>query len=164
MEKEKDNAVFAQDDRIYNKNIKVQPKPEKEIGVDTKGEFFDSIIEASLDGGITMSQLESFTAVSQRRDQLYTLIDTMCQDSIVAAALETYAEDSTEYNDQQKIVWVTSDDDEVRHYVDYLLSKVNVDKHIFEWVLNLCRYGDVYIRLYRMSEHDDDEETEERKQ
>lgn len=164
MEKEKDNAVFAQDDRIYNKNIKVQPKPEKEIGVDTKGEFFDSIIEASLDGGITMSQLESFTAVSQRRDQLYTLIDTMCQDSIVAAALETYAEDSTEYNDQQKIVWVTSDDDEVRHYVDYLLSKVNVDKHIFEWVLNLCRYGDVYIRLYRMSEYDDDDETEERKQ
>lgn len=160
MDNEKENSVFAQDNNLYNKTIEVEPKPQKEIGVDTNGAFFQTIMDAASNGGLTMSQLESFTQVSQRRDQLYTLIDTMCQDSIVAAALETYAEDATEYNDQQQIVWVASDDDDVRHYVDYLLSKINVDKHIFEWVINLCRYGDTYIRLYRKSEYEDDDANE----
>lgn len=151
-------STFVRDDSIYNKTIKVEPAPHQEIGVDTENKFFDNIINAGISDQLNLSTLENFTTVSQRRDQVYGLIDTMCQDSTIAAILETYAEDATEYNDSHQIVWVTADDDNIRQYVEYLLDKINVDKHIFEWVINLCKYGDVYLRLYRLSEYEDDEE------
>ena len=136
--------------------LQIQSAPEKEIGVDTNNQLFSNIVNAGMNNTLDMSTLESFTTVSQRRDQLYGLIDTMCQDSTVAAILEVHAEDATEYNDSQQIVWATSDDDKVCQYVSYLLDKINVDKHVFEWVLNLCKYGDIYLRLYRQSEYDDE--------
>lgn len=150
------DTAFVQDDSVYNKKIEVQPVPKLEIGADTENKFFDNIIQAGLSNKLDLSTLENFTTVSQRRDQLYSLIDTMCQDSTIAAILETYAEDATEYNDAQQIVWVAADDDSVRKYVEYLLNKINVDKHIFEWVINLCKYGDVYLRLYRKSDYEND--------
>jgi hypothetical protein len=33
---------------------------------------------------------------------------------------------------------------------------MNVDKNIFGWVYNLIKYGDVYLRLYRESDYNDD--------
>ena len=150
------DSAFVQDNSIYNKKIDVQPAPQQEIGIDTENKFFDSIIQAGMKSELDISALENFTTVSQRRDQLYSLIDTMCQDSTIAAILETYAEDATEYNDSQQIVWVSADDDNVRHYVEYLLNKINVDKHVVEWTINLCKYGDVYLRLYRKSDYEDD--------
>lgn len=148
--------MFVQDDSVYNKKIKVEPAPKLEIGADIDKTLFDNIINAGNANTLDISALENFTTVSQRRDQLYSLIDTMCQDSTIAAILETYAEDATEYNDSQQIVWVSADDDNVRHYVEYLLNKINVDKHVFEWTINLCKYGDVYLRLYRKSDYEDD--------
>ena len=146
--------------------LQIQSAPEKEIGVDTNNQLFSNIVNAGMNNTLDMSTLESFTTVSQRRDQLYGLIATMCQDSTVAAILEVHAEDATEYNDSQQIVWVTSDDDKVCQYVSYLLDKINVDKHVFEWVLNLCKYGDIYLRLYRQSEYEDERDifaTEEKR-
>ena len=33
-----------------------------------------------------------------------------------------------------------------------MLDTINVDKHIYSWVYSLCKYGDLYLRLYRQSE------------
>lgn len=140
----------------YGKRIDVKPAPKPEIGADVDNVFFENLVGAGLQSSLDISTLKNFTSVSQRRDQVYELIDTMTQDSTVAVALETFAEEATEYNDNQQIVWVTSDDDNVRHYIEYLLAKINVDKHIFDWTLNLCKYGDIYLRLYRQSDYNDD--------
>jgi hypothetical protein len=43
--------------------------------------------------------LDGFTSASQNRDSIYSLLDTMCEDAVTAAVVETYAEDATEYND-----------------------------------------------------------------
>ena len=51
-----------------------------------------------------MNKLNQFTQVSTRRDQIYNLIDQMAEDPTIAAILETYAEDATEYNDKGQIV------------------------------------------------------------
>ena len=32
---------------------------------------------------------------------------------------------------------------------------MNVDKQIYKWVYSLCKYGDLYLRLYRQSDYDD---------
>lgn len=33
---------------------------------------------------------------------------------------------------------------------------MNVDKHIYGWVYSLCKYGDLYLRLFKHSDYDKD--------
>ena len=61
------------------------------IGIDTAKTFVDNIIDAVVNGGLNISDLESFTTISNARDKIYQLIDTMSQDSTVAAIVKTYA-------------------------------------------------------------------------
>jgi hypothetical protein len=136
----------------YDKPTKAIPKPEKNIGIDTKDTMFQNIIGAGESSQLDMSQLESFLNVSQSRDQVYTLLDTMAEDSTIAAILETYAEDATEYNDKGQIVWCESADGNIAKYITFLLNTMNVDKNVYKWIYSLCKYGDVYLRLYRESE------------
>ena len=152
---ENNNSAFVNDDSLYNSKIESIPKPEANIGVDTKEVLFDNITNAGLSSSLDISALESFTQVSQSRDQMYAMLDTMSQDSMVSAILETYAEDATEYGDDGRIMWVESSDSDVSKYITYLLDTIGVDKHIYKWVHSLCKYGDVYLKLYRESESED---------
>lgn len=157
----KENA-FVQDDSIYNKQTKAVPKPESNIGVDTNNtvlnKIADNVSEECINGygSLDLAALENFTHAAQNREQLYALLDSMSEDPTIAAALELYAEDATEYNDQGRIVWVEAADANISAYITFLIDTMNVDKHIYSWVYNLCKYGDVYLRLYRQSDYDTD--------
>jgi hypothetical protein len=152
---ENQNTAFVNDEQVYSSPIVSRPKPEKNIGIDTQNVFFDNIANAGISSQLDISAFESFTQVSQSRDQLYAMLDTMSQDSIVSAVLETYAEDSTEYNDNGRIVWVESSDGDTTNYITYLLDTIGTDKHIYKWVYSLCKYGDLYLKLFRESESED---------
>lgn len=164
---ENQGNAFVNDEKIYNSPIVSQPKPEKNIGIDTQEVLFDNIANAGISSQLDISALESFSNVSQSRDQLYAMLDTMSQDSIVSAVLETYAEDATEYGDNGRIVWVESADGEVTNYITFLLDTIGTDKHIYKWVYSLCKYGDLYLKLFResdskdllFSEEDDEDKT-----
>lgn len=149
----KDNA-FSTDDVSYNSTVKAVPTPDKEIGIDLKNTVIDSVIDSIESNKVDISALESFTQVSQSRDQIYDILDDMGNDSTIAAVLETYAEDSTEPNDKGNIMWCESDDSNVLKFVTYLLDSLNIDKNMYKWAYSLCKYGDVYLRLYRESDYD----------
>ena len=53
---------------------------------------------------LDIAALERFTAVSNARDQVYTLIDTMCQDAAVSAIVRTYTADVCSPADNGHIV------------------------------------------------------------
>ena len=95
-----EKSAFVNDENIYGKDIKSIPKPEPEIGIDSTNSFYDNIMMSVGESGqstrIDMTQIDSFSNISQNRDQVYTLLDTMAQDSKVSAILETYAADATE--------------------------------------------------------------------
>ena len=120
---------------------------------DTTKSLIDNIIEAGLSSKLDISALDRFTSISNSRDQVYQLIDTMCQDAAVTAIVRLYAEDSTEVSDNGHIVWCESPDPNISKFVNYLLNVMNVDKNIFSWVYCLIKYGDVYLRVYRESEY-----------
>lgn len=148
-------SAFLDDESVYGQDTKAVPKPQVGIGIDTNDTFYDNIIQAGESSRIDIAKIESFSQVSQERDLIYALLDTMADDSTISAVLETYAEDATERNDKGQIVWVESSDEYVQKYITYLLNTMNVDKNIYKWVYALCKYGDVYLRLYRQSEFDD---------
>ena len=150
-----EDSVFQNSDDVYNKKINTIPKPKKEIGIDQDKTLLDNIINAGLSNSIDISSINSFSQTAQTRDSVYQLIDTMCQDPTIAAVLETYSEDATEYNDKGNIVWVESSDADAVKFITYLLNSLNVDKNIYKWVNSLCKYGDLYLKLYRESEYED---------
>ena len=156
---EENNSAFVNDDTLYNKKIKSVPKPQPEIGVDNADSFYKNIMLSPENGGVSshvdLQQIESFSTISQSRDTVYTLLDTMAMDSKVSAILDTMASDATEYNDEGKIVWVESSNANVAKYVSYLIDTLQIDKHIYGWVYSLLKYGDLYLRLYKESEYDD---------
>lgn len=150
-----ESSVYREEPAVYNKVIQAAPAPEREIGIDTKQTMYQNIIQAGTNNLLDISSLDAFTNISQSRDQVYALLDTMCQDSTVAAVLETYAEDATEPNDQGQIVWVEASNPDVQKYVQFLLDAMNVDKNIYKWTYSLCKYGDIYLRLYRESDFEE---------
>lgn len=152
---EQENSAFYNDDSSYNKKINSVPTPPKEIGIDTNDTLFSNIIDSGLSSKLDMTEIESFSQMSQTREQVYQLLDSMSEDATISAVLETYAEDSTEYNDDGKIVWVESSNPDIAKFVGFLIDSMNVDKHIYKWAYNLCKYGDLYLRMYRKSEMQD---------
>ena len=149
--------AFKDEKDVYGNPTKSIPRPEKDIGVDNNNELLKEIVNRGIANNIDISALESFTSVSQNRNTIYDTIDAMCEDTIVASILETYAEDATEYNDEGRIVWAESDDTNVSAHINYLLQSMQVDKQIFKWCINLCKYGDVYVKLIRQSEMEQDD-------
>ena len=152
-----------------NKNKKSQPNPlvgsqakpvtldtTTTLDIDVAKTLVDNIIEAGLSSKLDIAKLESFTSISNSRDQIYQLIDTMAQDSSVASILRTYAEDVCEPADNGHVIWCESNDTNISKFVNYILNIMNADKNIYSWVYALLKYGDVYLRLYRESDYEDD--------
>lgn len=164
------DTSMLNDDSLYNRKINPVTAPQKEIGIDLDNTVIETIIDCVETSKFDATALNSFTQVSRSRNQLYDTLDTMGEDSTIAAVLETYAEDATETNDKGNIVWAESADSNVLAFVTYLLNALNIDKNIYKWTYSLCKYGDVYLRLYRESEYEDllfnsskDEETSQEK-
>lgn len=153
----KKKYVYQPDDGLMNKKINVKAKPEPEIGIDTNATIISQIKDGLAGNGLNIAKIDSFTSISQNRNTIYDLIDTMFEDPTIAAAIEIYCEDSTETNDKGEIMWVESSDKDVTEHVNYLLNDLNIEKNIYSWVKCLVKYGDVYLRLYHKSEYCDDD-------
>lgn len=150
--------VFQEID--YKNKIEPIPYPDRVRDIDVNNNIYDNIIEAQDKGTLDMSAIQSFTSISRSRDQVYTLLDTMAEDPIISSALEIYSSDITEPNDQGKIIWAESKDEKISNAVTQILDSLNADKNLYAQAYSLCKYGDLYLRLYRKSEFDDDTKNE----
>lgn len=151
-----ENPVIIQDDDLYNKKTVAVPVPERKKDIDVENNFYENIIDGVINNVLDLNSFNSLNNTAQSRNELYNVYDNMCQDGTISAVIETYSEDATERNDDGLIVWAESDNPEVGKMVEYLLDTLNVDKHIYKWVYSLCKYGDVYLRLYRESDYNDE--------
>lgn len=150
-----EDTLYKEPESIYDKKIQAEPVPEKQIGIDTKDGFFDDLIASCESKTLDVSAFTNFDQASRSRSSVYDLMDVMCQDSTISSVLETYTEDSVERNMAGQIVWADSADADIGKYVNYLLDAMRVDKNIYKWVQSLCKYGDLYLRIYRESEYED---------
>lgn len=98
--------------------------------VDNSSRLIDILLDAGLSGNLNYSSIEKFTSISNARDQIYTVIDTMAKDSDVASVIKTFARDACETADNGHIVWCESANPNISKYVNYLLDVTNVDKNI----------------------------------
>lgn len=161
---EQENSVFVNDEELYNKKIVPVVAPERKRDVDLSDSLYTNIIQAGLSSQLDINALSTLNQHAENRNQMYNIYDVMCEDGSISAVVETYAEDATERNDRGNIVWVEASDKNVAQCVEYLLDTLNVNKNIYKWAYSLCKYGDIYLRLYRQSEYDDDLFVDKKKQ
>lgn len=150
-----DNAIVDSQE-LYGKKLVPTVVPERKRDIDLDKTLYDNIIQAAISSQLDIYSLNNLNQTAENRNQMYNMFDTMCEDGSIGAVVETYAEDSTERNDNGNIVWVEASDSNISQYVEYLLDTLNVDKHVYKWVYSLCKYGDLYLRLYRESDYQDD--------
>lgn len=156
MAETENTTVTVEDDELYGKKLVPTVAPERKRDVDLDKTLYDNIINAAISSQLDIYSLNNLNQTAENRNQMYNMFDTMCEDGSIGAVVETYAEDATERNDNGNIVWVEASNSNVAQYVEFLLDTLNVDKHIYKWVYSLCKYGDLYLRLYRESEYQDD--------
>lgn len=150
-----ENSVFQSEDDLYGKKIKSIPVRSKNSEVGISNTLYDNILETGFSSPVDLSSLQSLSQQANTRNEMYNIYDTMCEDGQISAVIQTYAEDSTERNEQGNIVWATSSDSNINYLVNYYIDSLNINKYIYKWAFSLCKYGDLYIRLYRQSEYED---------
>mgnify|MGYP003663700034 FL=1 len=82
------------------------------------------------------------------RTQLYTDYEIMDEDSIISAALDIYADESTLKNELGDVLKINSDNEEIEKVLNNLFYDVlNIEFNAWPWIRNLCKYGDFYLKL-----------------
>lgn len=150
-----EDSVYLTDDSIYGNKIKKVTPEGKESDVGISDVMYDNIIQSGINSTIDLSGINSLSQQATTRNEMYNIYDTMCEDGQISAVIKTYAEDATQRNAEGNIVWATSNDSNIEYLINYYIDSLNIDKNIYKWAYSLCKYGDLYIRLYRESEYDD---------
>lgn len=107
---------------------------------------------------INTQAIESVARSVTNRLEEYKMINTMAQDSRVAAILELYAQDITQSNDAGQVFWIevspsVKNSTQLLTWCEQKLDLLQPDKDAFTWALNLVKYGDLYVRLIKKSEY-----------
>lgn len=142
------------EDALHPKFSHIPPR-NNEIGIADNADDITQIQMESDNSVIDMSDVEKFTTLSKYRDERYNAYEEMLQDPIIAAALEMYSDDATQINRDGDIIWVESDDQSIADAANRLLDVLNINKHVWKHIYSLCTYGDLYLRLYKTDDVDD---------
>lgn len=144
-------------DSLAGTPIKAVPNEEVNIGIDTKNDFATNIVNAAINETLNLTDLENFLSVSQSREQVYRLIDIMMQDGTVSSIIENYVSDATEKNANGDIVWIETENADIKKYLTFLIKQLQVNKNAYGWMHSIATYGDVYLQTFKESEFNDDE-------
>lgn len=102
-------------------------------------------------------QMNDFRTLSEDRESQYNAYDEMSKDSVIAAALEIYADDATAYDEKGRIIWVESEDEEISKAGNRLLKVLGIPDHAWSHIYQACKYGDLYIKLFRQGDLDEED-------
>lgn len=122
--------------------------------VDRSEEVVEQISDA--DARVS-SQLQEFRSIAQDRESQYNAYDDMSQDAVIASALEIYADDCTAYDEQGRIIWVESDNEEIARAGNRLLDVLEIPERAWKHIYQACKYGDLYLKLFRKGDFEEDD-------
>ena len=91
---------------------------------------------------------QSSLAGSGERYQRYRDYELMEYTPELASALDIYADDTTTYNEEGDILKIDSNNESIKAVLsDLYFDRLNIEYNIWNWVRNLCKYGDMFLLL-----------------
>lgn len=152
----KEQQIFLED--LLKIRIKGKPGKESAIGIASKNNTLPSELEDVVDAGnfVDTTAFQQFRTLGSDRNEQYRMYDEMSTDSIIAAALELYSDDATQYNTKGQIIWVESEDPTIAQWGNRLIDNLQLNDNAWSYVYCLVKYGEVYLQLFKDDEIDDD--------
>lgn len=148
------------DEEVLRAKFQDVPDKNQDIGLSSDKEDITSIQMDSDRSLIDISDIDEFTTLSKYLDERYSAYEEMMRDPIIAAALEMYADDSTQMNQDGNIVWAESEDKDIADAANRLINVLGINKYAWKHIYGLCAYGDVYLKLSKEGDSDDIAATE----
>ncbi|MBC8422071.1 MAG: portal protein [Pelagibacteraceae bacterium] len=117
----------------------LQYLPQKQL-VDRYQRLFSS--------GKGLSGYSDTAMVRSLRLGLFRDYESMDSDSIIASALDIYADESTMKSEYGEVLTIKTDNDNIKQILHNLFYDIiNVEFNLWAWVRNMCKYGDFYLQL-----------------
>lgn len=125
-----------------------------------KDDLANRQIEHAENGSLLDSEaIQKFRTLSNSRQEKYAEYEEMLSDATIAAAIEMYADDSTQYNYRTgKVLWVESEDPEIASAGNRLIEVLGLNGKAWRHIYSLSTYGDLYLRIYREGDKSDYED------
>lgn len=142
---------------IFKVRVIPKPDPASSASFTSEKDTINKKLEDAIESGkrIDLSELLTITTLKGDRDTKYSIFEEMVSDGRIGAAVEMYANDTVQYNQDGKIIWVESEDSDVAKYANKLLDDLNIADNIWSYAYCLWLYGDVYLELFQSASNDD---------
>ena len=140
--------------------IKIVPKENKYVGTnitDDRNDLVNKQIKSAEGGSlIDVEAINKFRTLSSDRHERYNQFEDMLKDATIAAAIEMYADDATQYDYKTgKIIWAEAEESDVANAANRLIDVLGINDKVWNHIYALCAYGDVFLRLYRKGDESD---------
>ena len=151
-----DKTLFGRLRRLFSTNVIVRNVGGKKLKVAdteqiqsmTKSHLVDrySKLHSGLD--LVNSGYSSFAQLQAARLGLFKDYESMEADSIIASALDIYADESTMKNPYGQALEIQSDNDNIKQILHNLFYDImNIEFNLWPWTRNLVKYGDFFLYL-----------------
>jgi len=139
--------------------VKGKPSPQSQLPntAGTPGDLVN-VMQDITDKGIigNLQDLQDFRQMSSDAETRYRIFDEMETDSVISSALDMYADDATQYNNDGKVIWAESENSDVAKFANRLIDIFQLNNKAWEHIRSLIKYGDLYLELFRDDESSDD--------
>ena len=151
-----DKSLFGRLKRLFSTNVIVRNVGGRKLKVaDT--EFIQSKMKShlvdrysKLHSGLDLNNTgySTFAQLQAARIGLFKDYESMESDSIIASALDIYADESTMKSEYGNIIEINSDNNNIKEILHNLFYDVlNIEFNLWPWVRNMCKYGDFFLYL-----------------
>lgn len=154
-----DKSLFGRLKRLFNTNVIVRKVGKDQLrvvdndhlqslGNAHNSKFIDRFTRLH---GINTNSFNTYSPnynYFSSKTELYTDYEVMDQDSIIASALDIYADETVMKDDFGDVLRINSNNENIKKILHNLFYDVlNVEFNLWPWVRNMCKYGDMYLKL-----------------
>jgi hypothetical protein len=83
-----------------------------------------------------------------QRMAIFRDYESMDDDSILASALDVYADESTMKSEYGNVLEIKSNNAQIKEILHNLFYDIlNIEFNLWPWIRNMCKYGDFYLHL-----------------
>ena len=100
-------------------------------------------------GGSSLSAYNQGAAIQATRNDLFEDYEAMDTDSIIASALDLYADECTVKDEFDDTLTIVTNDAKVHKVLHNLFYDVlNIEFNLWPWIRNTLKYGDFFLHLH----------------
>ena len=138
-------------DKTFYKRLRQilkQPSVRYRVPTDRKTSSFQKRLINQFAKASSNLYMQSIAGSTERLARIrdYELIDINSE--LLSMALNIYADDSTTYNEEGKILDIICDNDRIKKALTELFyERLDIDFNLWHWVRNTCKYGDMFMLL-----------------